>query len=182
MKDWTHDILTFWFEELGPEQWWGGSEELDESIRDRFEELWEEQRGKVAADFLNSPREALAAVILFDQLPRNMYRGTADMFATDHLALQIARGAVDSDLDAEMNKQERQFLYMPFMHSEDRDDQNRSLLLFARLDDADVMDFAQKHHDIVDRFGRFPHRNVILGRDMRDGEAEAVEQGAEWMG
>ncbi len=181
MKDWTHDILSLWFDRLGPEQWWGGTEELDEEIRERFEDLWEQQRGKVAADFLGSPREALAAIILFDQLPRNMFRGTAEMFATDHLALQIARGAVDRDLDHGMSDAERQFLYIPFMHSEDGDDQNHSLLLFARLDDDEALAYAKEHHDIIDRYGRFPHRNAILGRETRPDERAAVEQGMEWL-
>jgi uncharacterized protein (DUF924 family) len=112
-------------------------------------------------------------VILFDQFPRNMFRGHADQFATDHLALAIAKGALDKGFDEELQPQERGFLYMPFQHSEDLDDQKRSLLLFTELGDSVQLGYAKKHHDVVERFGRFPHRNKILGRAGRPDEVAA---------
>ena len=169
---WADTILDFWFG-LRPEQWWKADPALDEEIRDRFLDLWEEQRQRTAADFLQSPEEALAAAILFDQLPRNMFRGHADAFATDHLALDIARASVDRGLDERLAKERRGFLYMPFQHSEDLADQRRSLLLFTELGDADQLRFARLHHDVIARFGRFPHRNAALGREPRPDERAA---------
>jgi uncharacterized protein (DUF924 family) len=123
--------------------------------------------------YLGSPREALAGVILFDQLPRNIYRGHADQFMTDPLALAIAKGAVEKGFDHELERQERGFLYMPFQHSENIEDQRRSLALFTALGDAYQLRYARLHHDVIDRFGRFPHRNPILGRQPRPAEIEA---------
>ena len=119
-------------------------------------------------------------MILFDQFPRNMFRDSAEAFSTDPLAIAIARGAVDKHLDETLSQGERSFLYMPFMHSEYLDDQQRSLLLFTALGIQNSLDFAHKHHDIVARFGRFPHRNAVLGRAMRPGEEDAAREGAHW--
>ena len=124
-------------------------------------------------DAIDDPLTALAAVILFDQFPRNMFRGDAEQFATDHLALAIARAAVDSGLDDQLQSKERGFLYMPFEHSESLADQKRSLQLFTALGDDYLLGFAKKHHDVIERFGRFPHRNAILGRAPRPAEVEA---------
>lgn len=157
------EILDFWFG-LEPEQWWRPDPELDAEIRERFEELWAEQRDLHPSEFLGSAEEALAAVILFDQFPRNMFRGHADQFSTDPLALAVAKGAVDKGYDDGLGPDRRAFLYMPFMHSEDLADQRRSLLLFTALGDSEKIDFARKHHDVIERFGRFPHRNPVLGR------------------
>jgi uncharacterized protein (DUF924 family) len=126
-----------------------------------------------AESFLTDPLTALAGVILFDQFPRNMFRGHADQFATDHLALAIAKGAVDKGFDEELEPKERGFLYMPFQHSENLADQNRSLLLFTALGDEEQLGYAKKHHDVIERFGRFPHRNAILGRPPRPAEIAA---------
>ena len=123
--------------------------------------------------FLDDARTALAAVILFDQLPRNMFRGHADQFMTDPLALAIARAAVDRGYDHGMTKDEKTFLYMPFEHSENITDQRRAVALFTALGDDWLLGFARKHHDIIERFGRFPHRNAMLGRAPRPAEAAA---------
>lgn len=171
---WTEEVLSFWFG-LDPEQWWRGGDGLDTLIRERFEELWEEQRSLPADSFLGSARQALAAVILFDQFPRNMFRGHANTYATDHLALAVAKGAVDRDMDEGLGEFERNFLYMPFQHSEDLDDQVRSLGLFTALGNAEQLRHARLHHDVVRRFGRFPHRNAILGRAPRPDEMAAGE-------
>ena len=174
MELWVGEVLDFWFG-LEPEQWWKADAELDEACRDRFVELWEQQSGWPVADFLHSAQEALAAIILFDQLPRNMFRGTADQFATDHIALAIAKAAIDHGYDEAFQQPKRGFLYMPFQHSEEIEDQRRSLLLFSALGDDYQLGFAKKHHDVIERFGRFPHRNAILGRPPRPAETEAGE-------
>ncbi|HEX9954459.1 MAG TPA: DUF924 family protein [Allosphingosinicella sp.] len=173
MSGWTEDVLSYWFG-LDPKQWWNGGAELDEAIRKRFAKLWDAERGRPLSDFLAAgPREALAAVVLFDQFPRNMFRGHADQFATDHIALAVAKAAVESGWDDRLSPAERGILYMPFQHSENLDDQQRSVALFTALGDDYQLEFARKHHDVIERFGRFPHRNAILGRRPRPVEVEA---------
>jgi uncharacterized protein (DUF924 family) len=172
MEPWARELLDFWFS-LTPEQWWKADPVLDEQIRERFLGGWEEQNRRAVSDFLGSPEEALAAVILFDQLPRNMFRGHADSFASDHLALAIAKAAVDRGYDEPLSNAQRGFLYMPFQHSEDLEDQRRSVGLFTALGDEYQLGFANKHFDVIERFGRFPHRNAILGRAPRPDELAA---------
>jgi uncharacterized protein (DUF924 family) len=169
---WVQDVLSFWFG-LAPEQWWTSDPELDETIRERFLELWQDQRAFPTDHFLIDSDIALAAVLLFDQLPRNMFRGHADSFATDHLALAIARGAVERGYDQAFEQPRRGFLYMPLQHSEDLGDQNQSLLLFTALGDEHQLAFARRHHDVIARFGRFPSRNAALGRAPRPDELAA---------
>jgi uncharacterized protein (DUF924 family) len=135
--------------------------------------LWEQKRQLPIECFLDHSLTALAAIVLFDQFPRNMFRGDAEQFSTDPLALAIAKGAIDRGLDEQLEKQERGFLYMPFQHSEEMDDQNRSILLFTRLGDEEQLDYARKHRDVIARFGRFPHRNAMLGRQPRADEVAA---------
>ena len=171
--DWTDEVRDYWFS-LAPEQWWR-DDRLDAEISDRFADLWEEKRQLPANAFLGSPGDALAAVLLFDQFPRNMFRAHADQFSTDTLALAIARNAVERGYDEALSPQERGFLYMPFQHSEDPADQQRSLLLFTALGDPEQLRFARLHHDVIARFGRFPHRNPILGRTPRPDEVAAGE-------
>jgi uncharacterized protein (DUF924 family) len=173
VSGWTEEVLSYWFG-LDPKQWWNGGAELDDDIRKRFAKLWEEQRSRPLADFLaGGPREALAAVVLFDQVPRNMFRGHADQFATDHIALAVAKAAVDHGWDDRLTPAERGILYMPFQHSEDLNDQQRSVALFTALGDENQLSFARKHLDVIERFGRFPHRNAVLGRRPRPAEVEA---------
>ena len=169
---WRDEVLAFWFA-LDKAQWWKADPALDAEIRDRFLALWEEERENVPEAFLGSARDALAAVILFDQFPRNMFRGHADQFSTDPLALAVAKGAVERRLDEAMSPAERGFLYMPFQHSEDLEDQKRSVALFTALGDDYQLGYAIRHHDVIERFGRFPHRNSILGRPPRPAEVEA---------
>jgi len=172
VTDWRDEVLAFWFG-LAEEQWWKADPALDARIRERFHALWEEQRENVPEAFLGSARDSIAAIILFDQFPRNMLRGHADQFSTDPLALAVAKGAVERGLDEAMSPAERGFLYMPFQHSENLEDQRRSVALFTALGDDYQLGYARKHHDVIERFGRFPHRNKILGRPPRPAEVEA---------
>ena len=171
---WVQAVLDFWFR-LEPKQWWTADPDLDEQIRERFLELWQSESGRLPADFLHSPEEALAAIVLFDQFPRNMFRGHADQFATDGLALAIAKAAVDRGFDEQIAPERRGFVYMPFEHSENPDDQLRSVALFTALGDPELLRYAKLHQEIIERFGRFPHRNAILGRAPRRAEIEAGE-------
>jgi uncharacterized protein (DUF924 family) len=171
-KDWRSDVLKFWFS-LTHEQHFGRDETLDHQIKQLFLKLWAEKRQLPVDAFLREPLTALAAVILFDQLPRNMFRGSAEQFATDHIALAIAKAAIDKGFDEELPRDERAFLFMPFQHSEKLSDQVRSVLLFTALADPRFLPYAKRHHDVIERFGRFPHRNAMLGRAPRADELAA---------
>ena len=179
-RDWPSEILRFWFEELGPDRFWTRSDAIDQAVRSRFADLLEEQRGRLADAFLDTPEHALAAIILFDQFPRNLFRGKARAFATDEQALAIAKGAIERGFDEGLDSIRRQFLYMPFMHSEKLADQERSVALFTRLGIDQNTRFAREHHDLIARFGRFPHRNAALGRKTLPEEEAAVKEGAGW--
>jgi len=172
LSDWRADVLKFWFG-LDPKQWWKTDRAIDHQIKQRFLKLWAEKRQLPADSFLADPLIALAGVILFDQFPRNMFRNNAEQFATDHLALAIAKSAVDLGFDDELEPKERGFLYMPFQHSENLAEQDRSVLLFTALGDGHQLGYAKKHHDVIARFGRFPHRNKMLGRAPRPDEIAA---------
>lgn len=177
---WAEEVLAYWLYTIGPDRWWSAGESIDDEITGRFEGLWREQRYRDAAEFLASPRVALAAVILFDQFPRNMFRGQVQAFATDPLARAIAEEAVARGYDEAIDPGPRQFLYMPFMHSEDLADQERSVALFGKLGLEENLKFARMHRDMIARFGRFPHRNEALGRETLPAEKEAVEEGKDW--
>lgn len=179
-RPWAQDVLSFWFDEIGEDRWWVRSDETDTTIKARFAALWEAHRHSTASDFLGMPDSALAAVILFDQFPRNLFRHDAKAFATDALARAIASGAIARGYDAGFDTHRRHFLYMPFMHSEDIADQERSLALFEGLGDDFALGFAREHHDLIARFGRFPHRNTALGRETLPQEEAAVKEGADW--
>jgi uncharacterized protein (DUF924 family) len=180
-SDGAHAVLDYWFGEIGPTRWWAGrSQAIDDTIRVRFLDLWEEWRGRPADQFLGTAEKALAAIVLFDQFPRNMFRGEARAFATDALALEIAIGAIDKDYEARLTDDERSFLYMPFQHSEDLAMQDRAVALFTALGQPDPIKYANAHRDIIARYGRFPARNAALGRENRPGEAEAIAATAGW--
>jgi uncharacterized protein (DUF924 family) len=142
---------------------------------------WREALRSFPADhFLIDAATALAAVILFDQVPRNIHRGSAEAFATDTLAIAIARAAVERGYDEALDDNHRLFLYLPFEHSEDLDDQRESLRLMGGLSNPDYAAYAQKHFDVIKQFGRFPHRNAVLGRANRPGEEAAIAEGSNW--
>ena len=170
--DWRAQVLKFWFG-LRPEQWWNGGAELDHRIKQDFLKLWYDKRQLPLEAFLTDPLTALAAVILFDQFSRNMFRGHADAYSTDHMALGIAKEAVARGFDEELANVERKFLYMPFLHSERLEDQDRALLLFTAIGDDEQIKYSKHHRDIIERFGRFPHRNAVLGRTSRPDEVAA---------
>ncbi|WP_428632167.1 DUF924 family protein [Sphingopyxis sp.] len=178
--DWAQQLLTFWFDGHGMNEWYGGGPAFDAEVRGLAEGWHEALRSQPAASFLTDPDTALAAAILFDQVPRNLFRGHADAFATDDLARAIARGIVAKGWDQGWSDDRRQFGYLPFEHSEDIADQRESLRLMGQLGDPVFADYAKKHFDVIDRFGRFPHRNAALGRATRPEEEEAVEEGKNW--
>ncbi|MDO7834821.1 DUF924 family protein [Sphingobium sp. HBC34] len=178
--DWAAALLDFWFNQVGETGWYSHDPALDRTCAARFAPLWREKRALPAETFLDRADDALAAVLLFDQLPRNMFRGTAQAFATDPLARDVARGAIALGYDIQIGGAGRLFFYMPFMHSEAIADQELSLTLFEGAGDARALSFARDHHATIARFGRFPHRNGALGRKSLPEEAQAAAEGAGW--
>ncbi len=177
--DWSAQLLHFWFDVHGKEDWFGGGPAFDGAVSAYAG--WRETLRQLPADqFTGDAATALAAIILFDQVPRNIHRGAAEAFATDDLARAIASNAVAKGLDTGLTVDQRLFLYLPFEHSEAVEDQRESLRLIGTLDRADYLAFAQKHFDIIKQFGRFPHRNAALGREGREGEEAAIAAGGHW--
>jgi len=174
MNDWCDEVLNFWFEELDSSAWFRKDERVDAMIRERFLPLYERvsQPGGVE---LGDARSHLAAVLVLDQMPRNMFRGSPRAFAQDARALAIAQQAIAAGLDAQLERQQCFFLYMPFQHSEDPAVQARSMELFAALGDAQGLDYARQHQEIIERFGRFPHRNAVLSRESTSEERRFME-------
>jgi len=158
------DVLKFWFDELKPRQWFKADMALDDQIRLRFGAVHGKLSQSVPGAWRAGPREVLAAVIVLDQFSRNIHRGKASAFANDAAALSLAEEAIDKGFDRALSITERQFLYMPFQHSEDATTQARSVELFESLREPNAAKYAHAHRDIIARFGRFPHRNAILGR------------------
>ena len=167
------DVLVFWFSD--PARWWRKDPTFDAEISDRFLALHDFLDRGEREDWLQTARSTLAYVIVLDQLSRNMFRGTARMFASDARAHAAAQRALDRGDDRALSKAERTFLYMPFMHSEDVADQDRCVALFTSAA-PDQLRFAEQHRDIIRRFGRFPHRNALLGRESTPEEQEFLKQ------
>ncbi|NJS13536.1 MAG: DUF924 domain-containing protein [Sphingopyxis sp.] len=175
--DWADQVLAYWFNPATKPLWFKGGAEFDAAVTERFAEWHATLRSGTPQMFLSDARTALAAVILFDQVPRNIHRGHADAFATDPLALAIARGVVTHGFDSDFGTDQRLFLYLPFEHSEVLDDQRKSLRLIGSLGDDNYLAYAQAHFDVIEQYGRFPHRNAALGRATREDEAAALAAG-----
>ena len=171
--DWVTQVIHYWFEELRPEAWFRKDARVDAAISQRFASL-HDSIAQLRPEQLATPLECLAAVIVLDQFSRNMFRGSPRSFASDSLALSIAQHAIDAGLDRQLERRQRWFLYMPFQHCEDRAVQARSIELFTQLDDAENLGYAQRHKEVIDRFGRFPHRNQVLGRESTPEELQFV--------
>lgn len=186
IADWQQ-VLDFWFgapdsPEYGTQrsEWFQKSAELDELIRSRFGDTVEAALRGELVHWRTQPRAALALVIVLDQFTRNIYRGTPRAFAGDPFALEIARGMVARGDDELLEAVERYFVYMPFEHSEDLAMQRESVRLFESQRDqphsAEAIDYARRHYDIIERFGRFPHRNAVLGRESTAEEIAFLKQ------
>ncbi len=165
-------VIQFWRDDVGPKGWFDDTA-IDQTIRNRFEPLWRSARDGALDDWADTVEGALALVIVLDQFPRNMFRGTAAAFATDAHALRVARQAIENGFDFRVPSMLRPFFYMPFMHSEVLADQDRCIaLLSERLGpDAYNLPFARGHREMIARFGRFPARNAALGRQTTAEEA-----------
>jgi uncharacterized protein (DUF924 family) len=195
MRSWFVPVLQFWFGDVDAlgrsdvkhsRRWFMKDEAFDREIAQLFGETYTEVRGGLREAWLDDPRGRVAYVIVLDQFPRNMFRGTARMFEGDRQALAAAVEGVARHDDAELNVNERSFLYMPYMHSEDIDMQERSVALFKDLTETapselrasmlSAVQYAEKHREIITRYGRFPHRNTVLGRQSTPEELAFLAQ------
>jgi uncharacterized protein (DUF924 family) len=175
-EEWIGDVIGFWFEELGRTRWFDRDDEVDRAIRDRFLLLYEVLATWPAHDALASPERALATVLVLDQFPRNIFRNTPQAFEADEMARAVANGAIARGLDKALVPEQRIFLYLPFEHGEDQADQARSVALISTLGDDEFTRYALAHKAVIDRFGRFPHRNAVLGRTSTPEEEAFLKQ------
>lgn len=170
-----HDILAFW-REAGPGRWFTPDDDFDELCRLRFLPTYQQAAAGALDGWKDTAEGALALVILLDQMPRNMFRGEARTWAADPAAVRVAQGAIRRGFDAEADPALRRFFYIPFMHAEDPAMQEQSLRLHEALGDPEMLEWSRHHHGIVARFGRFPHRNAVLGRASTAEEHSFLEQ------
>jgi uncharacterized protein (DUF924 family) len=171
------EVLQFW-REAGPDAWFTKNPDFDARCRGRFLGAYETAAAGDLSAWEQTAEGALALLILLDQMPRNMFRGDPRTWATDPLALAIAERALAKGFDREVPRDVQQFFYLPFMHAEDLAAQERSLAIYEARGDAENLKFAHHHHDIIARFGRFPHRNEVLGRDSTPEELAFLEEDA----
>ena len=177
---WADAVNRFWFEELKPEDWFAVRPNLDETILHRFGHLREDLKRHPTDPAAFDAGGLLAAVIVLDQFSRNLFRGSAEAFATDDLALKLAGYGIETGLDQTIPPDRRVFLYMPFMHGENPATQARSVELFGKLGIADQLKYARHHKGVIDRFGRFPARNAALGRVSTPEELAFLEDDREF--
>jgi len=180
------DILEFWFGREGDAhhgsfrpEWFSKNDAFDREIRERFLKVFEAAERDALDSWRGEAHSALALIIVLDQFPRNMFRGERRSFATDEKALSVTQHAMEKGLDRALPPLQRAFLYMPLMHSEDLSHQRQSVSLFTELDRqtrGTQSSFAQRHLEIIERFGRFPHRNAVLGRSSTPEEVEFLRQ------
>lgn len=163
MRDYQ-EIITFWFSERVRPMWFRSTPEFDNEVRERFLETWQAAAAGERDHWSQIAEGALALVIVLDQFPLHMFRGKAESFSTGEKALMVASDAIARGFDKRLDRQCLPFLYMPFMHSENIDDQKRSVALFEAAGLKDNLRFARHHCELIRRFGRFPHRNAILAR------------------
>ena len=172
---WVAQVLDFWFRELGEEFWFTASSDLDERIRRRFLAVHERIIESDACG-LAGPRPLLAGIVVLDQFSRNMFRGTPRAFAADPVARRLAEQVIARGLDVMMTHAERYFVYLPFEHSEDREHQALAVRLIEQLRDESWTRYARAHQLVIDRFGRFPQRNAILGRTSSPDELQFLKE------
>lgn len=172
------DMIAFW-SDAGEERWFRSDAAFDTQCRDRWLSAWHDAAAGRLAAWEQNPEGALALLLLLDQMPRNMFRGTAQAYASDAQARRLAAAALDNGYAERVPERLKRFFHLPFMHSEDLADQERSVALAQATGDADALKWARHHRDIVARFGRFPHRNAILGRiSTPEEQAWLADEGA----
>lgn len=169
-------VLNFWFAEIDPVMWFKKSDEFDQLLHTRFGQLWQAAAQGELAHWRETIAGRLAEIIVLDQFSRNLFRNTPRSFACDGMALVLAQEAVASGLCENLSVEQRGFLYLPFMHSESALIHQQAVVLFRQLNNADQLEFELRHKAIIDRFGRYPHRNQILGRESTSEEQDFLRQ------
>ena len=164
------DLLDYWFSEDVKKFWFNSTPAFDQQLRESYADLWQQAANGELDFWCESAEGCLALVILLDQFPLNMFRGTAESFSTEQQSRDIARLAIEKNFDSQLSPEQKAFLYMPFMHSENLEDQTEALRLFDQPGLEDNFRFARHHYGIVEKFGRFPHRNKVLGRQSSEAE------------
>ncbi|AUH35101.1 DUF924 family protein [Paracoccus tegillarcae] len=172
----SEEVNAFWLDEIGPKGWYEQSDAVDQTIRNRFMSAWE-RADVLAAEWSVNAEGALAALILTDQFPRNIFRGDPRSFATDPLARRIADQAIEQGFDMDTPEPQRQFFYLPYEHSEELADQDRAVELFTERMPGENLLHAKWHRDTIAHFGRFPWRNEALGREPTAAETKVMEAG-----
>ena len=170
------EILSFWFDEIKPSQWWKKDSNFDQLIIDRFSTVHSQANHCELYTWRQTALGRLAEIIVLDQFSRNMFRGSPLSFASDALALALAQEAVTQGADMELDPQQRGFLYTPYMHSESADIHAYALSLYQERGTEGGFDFELKHKRIIDRFGRYPHRNIVLGRESTQEELDFLKE------
>ena len=169
------ELIEFWFSEEASKHWFNSTKTFDQALIDTYEGTWVEAKQGKLDHWQQSAAGSLALIIVLDQFPLNMFRGQAKSFSTEALSREVASAAITKGFDQELPANQVSFLYMPFMHSEDLDDQALAVKLFNKPGLESNYRFARHHYNIVERFGRFPHRNKILSRKSSDAEIEYLD-------
>lgn len=171
-----NEVISFWFEEIQPKNWWQKDLEFDRLIESRFGALHDQAKAGELFNWRTSAYGSLAEIIVLDQFSRNIYRDKPESFACDPLALALAQTAISKGFDQELNESERGFMYLPFMHSESLIVHEEAIKLYEAMGNAGNLDFELRHKAIIEQFGRYPHRNIILGRESTQEEIEFLKQ------
>ncbi|MCS3409413.1 DUF924 family protein [Serratia sp. AKBS12] len=169
-------IIDFWFEEIDPVMWFKKDDEFDRQLHGRFAEIWQAAAAGELAHWRDTIEGRLAEIIVLDQFSRNLFRGTPRSFSCDGMALVLAQEAVRSGECARLSVEQRGFLYLPFMHSESALVHQQALALYRELNNGDQLEYELRHKAIIDRFGRYPHRNAILGHTSTAEEQAFLRQ------
>ena len=170
------DILDFWFSPETQPNWFAKSDQFDQSLKEKFGDILEQASKAELWSWRKNADGRLAEILVLDQFSRNIFRDTPRAFTQDSLALALAQEAISQDLDKQLSPDQRSFLYMPFMHSESKLIHEFALKLFQRLGNPENLEYEIKHKIIIDRFGRYPHRNQILGRESTEEELSFLTQ------
>lgn len=170
------DIINFWFREIEPSQWWVKDDEFDQTITRKFSAVHDKATKGELFEWREHPRGRLAEIIVLDQFSRNMFRDTPKAFAYDQMALVLSQEAVSLKIDLKLEPKERSFLYLPFMHSESIVIHETAEAIYRQHEDPSSLKFELMHKQIIEKFGRYPHRNEILGRESTEEEIEFLKQ------
>ena len=170
------EVIKFWFEEIEPRQWWIKDDAFDQLIRERFSTIHQQASRCELFTWRESALGRLAEIIVLDQFSRNMFRGTAHAFAQDQVALVLCQEAISLGVDSELPPKQRSFMYMPLMHSESLLIHQQAESLYRRLGDPSSLEYELRHKNIIAQFGRYPHRNEILGRESTEEEKKFLQE------